>query len=269
MNGQLSAYTTVNAGGNADIETVTDSSRIKLRGDEIIIGRGSKLLVSDAGVRNRILVMRNEKTEVRGDVIIAESGATLPRLSRMAAEAGLSGLEWACGIPGSLGGGIIMNAGAYGGEISDILVSVDVLTADGKITVPAKELDLAYRHTYGLPAGVITSAALKLAHGDGEKIKNLTNALAEERKQAQPAGHTFGSTFKKIRDLSAGYYIEKAGLKGYRSGNARVSEKHANFIINEGASAADLRKLIDFIKLTVYNKLGERLTEEVIYIGEF
>lgn len=269
MSKELAGYTTVRTGGRANAEIVTDTSGLTVRGDELVIGRGSKLLVSDRGVQNKVLVMRNEKTEVRGNLLIAESGTPLPKLARLAAESGLSGLEWACGIPGSLGGAIVMNAGAYGGEIASVLVSVDVLTAEGKVTIAAKDLAPTYRKMHGLPRGVITSAALKLEHGNKDNINGLMREFTEKRKARQPVGHTFGSTFRKIRDNSAGYYIEKAGLKGLAVGRARVSEKHANFIVNEGNSAADVRALIDIVKLKVYAETGERLTEEVIYIGEF
>ncbi len=264
---RLVGFTTVRVGGEAETVIVKDASALKFRGDEVVIGRGSKVLISDKGL-GKVLIMRNVGASVRGNLITAESGTPLPLLSRIAAESGLSGLEWACGIPGSLGGGIVMNAGAYGGEISDVLVSADVLTSRGRVTVSAKELDPTYRKMRGLPHGVILSATLALTAGSLE-VKNLMRLYAEKRRASQPSGHNFGSTFRKIGGVSAGYFIEKAGLKGYAVGKAHVSEKHANFIINDGDSASDIRALIDIIKLKVYAACGERLTEEVIYLGEF
>ncbi len=268
MNRRMSEFTTVGVGGEADIEIVREATSLKFRG-ETVIGRGSKILVSDGGISGRVLVMRCDKVSVRGTFITAESGIALPRLSRIAAECGLSGLEWACGIPGSLGGAVVMNAGAFGGELSDLLVSAEVLTESGVVTVTADMLRPQYRRTVGLPRGVILSATIALTEGDRRKIAERMRCFAERRAATQPVGRTFGSTFRRVGGVSAGYYIERAGLKGYAVGGARISDKHANFIINEGGSAADIRSLIEIAKEKVRAEFGVTLTEEVIYLGEF
>lgn len=265
----LSDYLSVGAGGEANIRIVTDASVLRPTGRETVIGRGTKLLAPDGGVDGEVWVMRNVRAEVHGREIVAESGAPLPVLAWLAADAGLSGLEWACGIPGSVGGGTVMNAGAYGGELADVLERVEVVTPNGTCVLRAGELSPAYRRMGGLPRGVISTVTLRLASGDRAKIRSAMRKNNESRLASQPSGRTFGSTFKRVGNVSAGYYIDRAGLKGLRIGGASVSEKHANFIVNEGGSAADVRALIERIKAEVSGKFGIALEEEVIIIGEF
>ena len=266
----LADFLSIGAGGEADIEIVTDASELKVTGGEIVLGRGTNVLASDRGTARRVIVMRNSCISVRDNFVYAGAGAALPAVVRAAAESGLTGLEWACGIPGSVGGGVIMNAGAYGGQLGDKLTRVEVLADGDTVSVPARDLEFAYRNVSGLPRGVITAAEFCLKKGDVAKIYEKMRGYSETRRANQPGGRTFGSAFAKAGGKSAGWYIEQAGLKGRRVGGAKISEKHANFIINDGgATATDVRTLLDVAKLTVYAKFGVRLAEEVRYVGEF
>ncbi len=265
----LSEYTSVRLGGYAFGEVVTDFGSLKLSGDEIVIGRGTNLLASDLGVTEKVIIVRAANLSVSGNSVVAEGGVPLPLACRAAAEAGLSGLEWACGIPGSAGGGVVMNAGAYGGEISDVLNFVEVLTPRGVVRLNRGDLDFSYRSCKGLPRGAIVKAGFALVPGDRDKIKARMRELNIKRRKAQPSGRTFGSTFSRVGDKSAGELIDKAGLKGLRIGGARISDKHANFILTDGGTATDVRNLIDTVKLKVYARFGVKLKEEVGYIGEF
>ena len=169
----------------------------------------------------------------------------------------------------SVGGGVVMNAGAYGGQIADVLDFVEVLTPFGVVRMRGTELVFSYRSCRGLPRGIITKAGFALTGGTREDIEARMRELSAKRKGSQPSGRTFGSTFAKAGDVSAGELIDRAGLKGLRIGGARISEKHANFILTDGGTAADVRSLIDTVKLKVYARFGVKLEEEVRYIGEF
>lgn len=266
MYGALSAYTTLSVGGKADITVITDERQLAGIKEPTVIGRGSKLLISDRGLGGRVVVMRTSDFTIDGEIITADGGVPMPRLAQAAASRGLSGLEWACGIPGSIGGGVVMNAGAYGGSISDVLESVTVY--GGGETVRG-ELDMAYRSCKGLPPGVITKVRLRLRHEDGNLIKERMREYLVKRAGAQPRGRGAGSSFKG-QEKSAGYYLDKAGMKGMTRGGATVSEKHANFIINNGgATADDIRFLLDVGKIKVMREFHVSLEEEIIYLGEF
>lgn len=266
----LADFLSIGTGGEAEVQLVTDAEQLRPTGGEIVLGRGTNVLASDRGVRGRVIVMRNSFIGVRGNRVYAGAGAALPAVVRAAAESGLTGLEWACGIPGSVGGGVIMNAGAYGGSLGDRLTRVEVLTDGDIVSVPARDLDFRYRGVGGLPRGIVTAAEFGLRQGEVGAIYAKMREYAETRRLAQPGGRTFGSAFARVGDKSAGWYVEQAGLKGRRVGGAHISEKHANFIVNDGgATAADVRALLDVMKLTVYARFGVRLTEEVKYIGEF
>ena len=267
---RLSEILSIGCGGEAEALYITDAEGLRLKKGDFVLGRGTNILASDSGYDGRILIMRDNSLKVQGNKIYARAGATLPAITRAAAENGLSGLEWASGIPGSLGGGIFMNAGAYGGELGDYVSFVDVLTEDGRERVPASELSFGYRHTEGLN-GIVIGAEFQLKKvSDCRTVYGKMREYTEKRRLAQPGGRTFGSTFKRVGGISAGYYIDKAGLKGRRRGGAVVSSLHANFIVNEGgATAMDVRMLIDEIKLKVFSSFNVRLEEEVIYLGEF
>lgn len=265
----MSRYTSLGVGGTAEITVVTNTDDLVYGRGDVVIGRGTNVLVSDGGVDGRVLLMRNVGTEWHGARVIVESGTPLAFLAEEACRRGAGGLEWAAGIPGSVGGAIIMNAGAYGGEIGNAVEWVTVLTERGEITVGRRGLRFFYRTAVGLPEGVILRACLSFKPQNAETLTAKIAGYAEMRRASQPRGRSAGSTFRRVCGKSAGYFIEKAGLKGFSVGGARVSEKHANFIIAENATAADCRSLIDIVKLKTYDETGVKLREEIKYIGEF
>ena len=189
-----------------------------------------------------------------------------------AADAGLTGMEFASGIPGSIGGAVVMNAGAYGGEMKDVLVSVDVLTKDLEIkTIPAGELELGYRHSIVPKAGyIVLGAKMKLEKGKEAAIRGRMAELAEQRREKQPLQYpSAGSTFKRPAGYFAGKLVQDAGLKGKTIGGAQVSEKHSGFLINiGGATAQDILDLIAFCQKEVENQFGVALETEVKIVGE-
>ena len=255
----MSRHTTFRVGGPADFfvtpkakEEVRDVIRIcKEAGmPYYIIGNGSNLLVSDAGYRGVIVQIYKEMNEVKveGDLVKAQAGALLSGIAAKALGAELSGFEFASGIPGTIGGACVMNAGAYGGEMKDVLESVTVLTGEGKIIeLGRNELELGYRTSVIAKKGyIVLGAALKLECGDGEKIKTYMDELKEKRVTKQPLEYpSAGSTFKRPEGYFAGKLIQDSGLKGFTVGGAQVSEKHSGFVINKGnATAADVMELI-------------------------
>ena len=280
----MSRHTTFRVGGPADFfvtpkakEEVRDVIRIcKEAGmPYYIIGNGSNLLVSDAGYRGVIVQIYKEMNEVKveGDLVKAQAGALLSGIAAKALGAELSGFEFASGIPGTIGGACMMNAGAYGGEMKDVLESVTVLTGKGKIIeLGRNELELGYRTSVIAKKGyIVLGAALKLERGDGEKIKTYMDELKEKRVTKQPLEYpSAGSTFKRPEGYFAGKLIEDAGLRGFRVGDAQVSEKHCGFVINRGnASAAEVMELMRQVEDKVEENSGVRLEAEVRRIGEF
>lgn len=265
MYGTLDGFTTLGIGGKADITVISETAQLAGIKHPAVIGRGSNLLISDDGVAGNVVVMRTSEFKIEGESITADSGVMLPVLAQAAAARGLSGLEWACGIPGSLGGGVMTNAGAFSGSISDILESVTVY---GIGEIGREDILMSYRHTSGI-GGVITKIKLRLRQGDKGEIKSRMREYAYRRSSTQPKGRSAGSSFKG-GEKAAGWYIDNAGLKGLRRGGADISEKHANFIINNGgATAADIRFLLNICKIKVKRTYGVSLEEEIIYLGEF
>lgn len=248
----MSRHTTFRVGGPADFfvtpkakEEVRDVIRIcKEAGmPYYIIGNGSNLLVSDAGYRGVIVQIYKEMNEVKveGDLVKAQAGALLSGIAAKALGAELSGFEFASGIPGTIGGACVMNAGAYGGEMKDVLESVTVLTGEGKIIeLGRNELELGYRTSVIAKKGyIVLGAVLKLERGDGEKIKTYMDELKEKRVTKQPLEYpSAGSTFKRPEGYFAGKLIEDAGLRGFQVGGAQVSEKHCGFVINRDHATA-------------------------------
>lgn len=280
----MSRHTTFRVGGPADFfvtpkakEEVRDVIRIcKEAGmPYYIIGNGSNLLVSDAGYRGVVVQIYKEMNEVKveGDLVKAQAGALLSGIAAKALGAELSGFEFASGIPGTIGGACVMNAGAYGGEMKDVLESVTVLTGEGKIIeLGRNELELGYRTSVIAKKGyIVLGAVLKLERGDGEKIKTYMDELKEKRVTKQPLEYpSAGSTFKRPEGYFAGKLIEDAGLRGFRVGDAQVSEKHCGFVINRGnASAAEVMELMRQVEDKVEENSGVRLEAEVRRIGEF
>ena len=280
----MSRHTTFRVGGPADFfvtpkakEEVRDVVRIcKEAGmPYYIIGNGSNLLVSDAGYRGVIVQIYKEMNEVKveGDLVKAQAGALLSGIAAKALGAELSGFEFASGIPGTIGGACVMNAGAYGGEMKDVLESVTVLTGEGKIIeLGRNELELGYRTSVIAKKGyIVLGAVLKLERGDGEKIKTYMDELKEKRVTKQPLEYpSAGSTFKRPEGYFAGKLIQDAGLKGYQVGDAQVSEKHSGFVINRGnATAADVMQLISDVADKVKEQFGVTMEPEVKRVGRF
>ena len=278
----MSRHTTFRVGGPADFfvtpkakEEVRDVIRIcKEAGmPYYIIGNGSNLLVSDAGYRGVIVQIYKEMNEVKveGDLVKAQAGALLSGIAAKALGAELSGFEFASGIPGTIGGACVMNAGAYGGEMKDVLESVTVLTGEGKIIeLGRNELELGYRTSVIAKKGyIVLGAVLKLERGDGEKIKTYMDELKEKRVTKQPLEYpSAGSTFKRPEGYFAGKLIEDAGLRGFQVGGAQVSEKHCGFVINRGnATASEIMELIQEVQKRVYEQSGVRLEPEVKLLG--
>ena len=240
-----------------------------------VLGNGSNLLVSDEGYRGLVLQLyRNfNDIQVNGETITVQSGAMLAAVARTAYQTGLTGLEFASGIPGTIGGAVVMNAGAYGGEMKNVLKEVTVLTKEGEVLViPAKALELGYR-TSVIPKNgwIVLGAVLQLKKGDQEQILARMEELKEQRITKQPLDlPSAGSTFKRPEGYFAGKLIMDAGLRGYTVGDAQVSEKHCGFVINRGeATAKDVRTLMDDVVRRVKEQFGVVLEPEVKMLGEF
>lgn len=240
-----------------------------------IVGNGSNLLVSDKGYRGVVIQIFKEMSNVRvdGTCICAQAGASLAKIAAAALDAGLTGFEFAAGIPGTLGGACVMNAGAYGGEMKDVLAEVTVLDEKGEIRTIGKEnLELGYRTSIiARKQYTVLEAKLQLKEGDQEAIRGLINELKERRVSKQPLEYpSAGSTFKRPEGYFAGKLIQDAGLRGFRVGDAMVSEKHCGFVINAGdATAADVDSLMKQVSAKVQQQFGVPLEPEVKRLGEF
>ena len=283
VNEPMSRHTTFRTGGNADYFVLPKKNEVEPVLDfcrqegipTLVIGNGSNLLVSDAGIEGVVLCIGPQMSQIKvdGDRIYAQAGASLHAVAQKAAESGLSGLEFASGIPGSLGGALVMNAGAYGGEMKDVLDSLKVLNRDGFHPILSNtEYDGGYRTSAVMRSGaIVLSALLKLQEKDPEEIREKMRDLQERRKEKQPLEYpSAGSTFKRPEGHFAGKLIEDAGLSGYRIGGAQVSEKHCGFIINTGeATSADIHELMEFVIDTVHRKYDVFLDPEVRCVGRF
>ena len=241
----------------------------------LVIGNGSNLLVSDEGIKGVVIEFGKYQSEIviLDDVVVAQAGAMMSAVANKAAEECLTGLEFAAGIPGTIGGAVVMNAGAYGGEIKDVLVQAAVLTPEGDVVkMTPEQLELSYRHSNIPERGYIVLAAkFKLAHGDRQSIDSKMAELKEQRVTKQPLEYpSAGSTFKRPEGHFAGKLIQDAGLRGYRVGGAQVSEKHCGFVINTyQATSTDIAVLIKDVQKKVSDTFGVDLETEVKFIGEF
>ena len=239
------------------------------------VGNGSNLLVSDKGYDGVIIQIYKQmsRVEVKGREIYAQAGALLSMVAKRALDTELAGFEFAAGIPGTLGGACVMNAGAYGGEMKDVLKSVTVLDKDGNVKKLAKdELELGYRTSVIAKKGyIVLDAVMELKEGKAEEIKALMDDLKERRITKQPLEYpSAGSTFKRPEGYFAGKLIQDADLRGFQVGGAQVSEKHCGFVINkDGATASDVMELMRQVSDKVYDKFGVRLEPEVKRLGEF
>ena len=282
MNEPMCRHTTFRVGGPADVMFFPQSAEELQRAmalaraqgaDALVIGNGSNLVVRDGGVRGLVIVLGEHMARigVEGACLRAQAGAMLARVSAAAQEAGLSGLEFASGIPGTLGGGCAMNAGAYGGQLSDVLSCAAVLL-DGEVrTLSRDEMQMSYRSTLPLRVGgIVLEAEFELHADDPAEIMARMKDLNARRRDKQPLNlPSAGSTFKRPEGHFAGALIEGCGLKGARVGCAQVSEKHAGFIVNTGgATASDILGLIALVQRRVLAETGVALETEVRIVGE-
>lgn len=280
----MSKHTTFRIGGPADIFAMPETYEqiggiLKLCKAEnlpfFVLGNGSNLLVSDQGYRGVIIQMDRNMQDIRleGEEIHAGSGALLSSIAVEARNASLTGFEFAGGIPGTLGGACVMNAGAYGGEMKDVLKEVTVMTRDGEIlTIPAEKLEMGYRTSVIKKNGyLVLDAAISLKKGDEEAIRARMKELSDLRIQKQPLElPSAGSTFKRPEGYFAGKLIMDSGLRGCRIGGAQVSEKHCGFVVNTGgATAGDVKALMDHVIQVVKEKYGVTLEPEVKFLGDF
>lgn len=280
----MSQHTTFKIGGPADYFLMPDKGEdvgrvIKICKEKeipyFILGNGSNLLVGDGGYRGAVIqIYRNmSSVTVEGNEITAQAGALLSAVAAAAKNASLTGFEFAGGIPGTIGGAVVMNAGAYGGEMKDVLTEVTVMNAEGDIfTLPTEELELGYRTSIIKTAGyIVLEAKIRLKEGDPEVIRETMKDLTIRRTTKQPLEYpSAGSTFKRPEGYFAGKLIMDSGLAGYQVGGAQVSEKHCGFVINVGdATARDVRTLMDNVRDIVYKKYGVTLEPEVKFLGEF
>ena len=278
----MKKYTTFRIGGPADIlvkpenkEQLSEILQVcqKEKIPYYILGNGSNLLVSDQGYRGVIIQLYNQFADitVNGNQITAQSGALLSRIASQALENALAGFEFAHGIPGTLGGAVVMNAGAYGGELKDAIVSCEVMTPEGKIlTLSKEELELGYRTSIIQKKGyIVLEATIALEKGDVTKIQELMKDYAGRRRDKQPLDKpSAGSTFKRPTGHFAGKLIMDSNLRGFRVGDAMISDKHCGFVVNAGeATAEEILQLIAEVKRIVKEKFDVELEPEIKMLG--
>lgn len=280
----MSKHTTFRVGGPADYFVLPKTAQEvrelvalceKTQMPYYILGNGSNLLVGDKGYRGVIIQIYREMNDIQvdGTILRVQAGALLSKVGNVALEAGLAGFEFAAGIPGTVGGAVAMNAGAYGGEMKDILNKVTVLTKDGSIlTLYNEELEMGYRTSViSKKEYVVLEAEYILQSGDKAAIRQRMDELKEQRVTKQPLEFpSAGSTFKRPQGYFAGKLIQDAGLRGYQVGGAKVSDKHCGFVINaKDATAADIKTLMDQVAAKVEQEFGVLLEPEVKFLGEF
>lgn len=279
---KLSSYVNFKVGGPADILLIPTSKEQVIKSITVckennipvyVIGNGSNILVRDGGFRGVVISLKRvHNVTVNDERIEAECGAMLKEVSDKAMENSLTGFEFACGIPGTIGGAVFMNAGAYDGEIAQVIESAELIDENGNIIrLTNEELEFGYRSSLVMKKGyIVLSAVFKLKKGQVKTIKELVDDLTNKREAKQPLEYpSAGSTFKRPTGYFAGKLIQDAGLKGYSIGGAAVSEKHSGFVINKGnATAKDITDLIKYIQNEVKNQFGVELHPEVRIIGE-
>lgn len=281
-NEPLSYYTYTKTGGKADIivfpKTKVEVQQVIEYAKEhqmplTVIGNASNLIVRDGGIRGIVMILTEMKEiTLEGTKLVAQSGAKLIDVSRLAGVSSLTGMEFACGIPGSVGGAVYMNAGAYGGEMKDVITQVEIITRTGEFKVLTnEECKFSYRHSlFQSNDDIVLSVTFKLEHGILGQIRDKMTDLTFQRESKQPLEYpSCGSVFKRPEGHFTGKLIQDAGLQGYRIGGAEVSKKHAGFIVNiDGATATDYIELIRFIQDTIWELNQVRLEPEVKIIGE-
>ncbi|MHB9032868.1 MAG: UDP-N-acetylmuramate dehydrogenase [Anaerolineae bacterium] len=283
-NEPMSRHTTFGIGGPADwLVTVRDIAELReliqltraMGVPTIVIGEGSNILVADEGIRGLVIINRCNAIEMpSAGVLIAESGALLRKTAHWAVERTWEGLEWACGVPGTIGGAVVGNAGAYGGCIADNLAWAELLLNDGQVERATNaQLKYAYRTSMlkrqpSASRPLVLKAAFMLKPGDAAELERRMQGYNRQRTERTPSERSAGSVFKRTLQYPAGFLIEQCGLKGYQLGGARVSEVHANFIINAGgASAADVANLIKLIQRQVADTYSQELEMEIEFVG--
>lgn len=284
----LARFTTMRVGGPADLLAVAHNA-FELRAlvrfarsrdlPLTLLGRGSNLVISDRGVRGLVVHVRAEGSRIDGSSYVAEAGVPMARAATETQKAGLTGLEFGLAIPGTVGGAVWANAGAHGSDVQSILDSADVLLADGsEVRLPVEELGFDYRESRfkhpapGTPGEVVVGARFRLAPASEAEIKLQLDEIRHWRQAHQPLGiPSAGSTFRNPAEgPSAGALIDGAGLKGAREGGATVSEKHANFLVNDRkGTAADVRRLMDRVHATVLEATGVDLQPEIVFAGDW
>ena len=278
----MASHTTFRIGGLADcfvqLENTEQLIKVQKYLSQVgvpffVLGNGSNLLVSDAGFRGVILQIGSKmnRVTVEGNVIVAQAGASMAQIARTAMEHELTGMEFASGIPGTIGGGVVMNAGAYGGELSQIVTQVNVVNSEGGIMELDNEtMEFGYRtSTIRNNPFTVTEVILRLEKGDRRQIRERMEELAAKRREKQPLEYpSAGSTFKRPAGHYAGQLIMEAGLRGFQCGGAKVSDKHCGFVINTGnATAEDVRKLIREVQARVRDQFNVDLETEVLFLG--
>ncbi len=282
-NEPMKKYTTIKIGGNADClvlpESMVDVKNVLAFAKEndipvTVVGNGSKLLVKDGGIRGIVIKFGSKfaNIDIDGEYVTVFAGMTLPRLAIIAKDNELSGLEFAAGIPGNIGGAVYMNAGAYGSEMANIVVDVTYIDENLEVkTISNEECNFSYRNSiFRNNNYVILSTRLKLQIGNKQEIENLMKQNQESRKSKQPLEYpNAGSTFKRPEGHFVGKLIDDLGLKGYSIGDAQISTKHSGFIVNKGnATSKDVTQLIEYIKEKVLTANNIKLEEEIIILGE-
>jgi UDP-N-acetylmuramate dehydrogenase len=297
----LAPHTAARLGGPAEVLLTVRSGDELRRAVELIwsldlplrvLGGGSNVLVADAGVKGVVVLNQAKAVRFEDPGVWAESGAFFGTVARRCVEKGLAGLEWAATVPGTIGGAVVGNAGAHGGEVADVLVSAEVLHRDGAAseqpaagsspgwegpgrseTWPAERLEFAYRQSWlkrNPGRAVVLSAAFRLGPGDPQALKARVAELTDYRKRTQPTGASWGSMFKNPPGDHAGRLIDAAGLKGERRGEAEISTLHANFFLNRGgATAADVWELLGLARRRVKEQFGVELELEIELVGDW
>lgn len=279
-NEPMSKHTSFRTGGNADTFIKVESAEdiiniIKEYDNPIFIGNGSNLLVSDDGIRGTVVQIYDEFNQIslkEENVIHADAGALLSKIAAFARDNSLTGFEFASGIPGTAGGAVFMNAGAYGGEMKDVVVNVYAIENGKEVVYNCEEMQFDYRSSIAMKKNLIISGVdYKLTKGNKDKINEIMIDLNSRRREKQPLEYpSAGSTFKRPEGYFAGKLIMDSGLSGYTVGGAMVSTKHCGFVINTGkATSADIYNLIKDVQRIVLDKMGVKLETEVRLIGEF
>lgn len=282
INEPMKKHTTFRIGGEADcFVRVENNEQLKnvqaylqsLQIPYYVLGNGSNLLVSDEGYRGVIIEIADKMCDIRveGNVIVAQAGALMSKIAHVALENGLTGFEFAAGIPGTIGGGVVMNAGAYGGELKNVVTAVEVISRDGDVLLlDNATMEFGYRTSIlKRKPFIVTEVRIQLQEGVREDIKATMEDLAQKRREKQPLEFpSAGSTFKRPEGHFAGALIMNAGLRGFQVGGAQVSEKHCGFVINKGnATAEDVKELIKQVQKEVKTQFGVDLEPEVIFLG--